>query len=309
MQAMFGVLPVNKPAGLTSRHVVSRIQRLLKPRKVRLGHTGTLDPMATGVLLVAVGRATRLVEISHEAMKGYEAVFELGCESDTLDSSGQITSLPDLPQPTHEQLLAACSAWTGTVEQVPPKFSAIHIDGQRAYDLARKGKEFSVPSRKVVIESLELTAFAPPHFELRVTCGTGTYIRTLGNDIAADCGSAAIMTQLNRTAVGSVNVEMCVELDALENAQDVERALLPARTMIDHVPTLELGPLELQRITNGMPITLDTPHERLAGLDADGELVTVLRRSGLQFRSLSVFRSVNDTPQPSSTSTPHKAES
>ncbi len=179
---MFGVLAVDKPTGMTSRTVVNRIEKLVRP--LRVGHTGTLDPLASGALLLAVGSATRLVEFSHLQSKSYLVDFLLGHCSPSLDAEQTLVSLPHAPRLTREQFERASRDFVGEIMQVPPKFSAVHVNGQRAYDLARQGKEFDVPPRRVSVHGLDIVAFDYPQVSLNVDCGTGTYIRTLGSDIA-----------------------------------------------------------------------------------------------------------------------------
>ena len=197
---LFGVLPINKRAGISSRVVVNRIQRLVHFERV--GHTGTLDPMATGVLLMAIGNATKLVEFSHELPKAYAATFEFGKTSDTLDVTGQITELPVECIPTREQIETELCKWQGRVQQVPPNFSALFIDGKRAYKLARKGVDFDLAPRDVEINKLELLEYDFPKLKLNIECGSGTYVRAIGRDIAAGLGTQAIMTELTRTKIG-----------------------------------------------------------------------------------------------------------
>lgn len=315
---MFGVLPVNKPAGFTSRDVVNKVQRLVKPDKC--GHTGTLDPMATGVLLVAVGSATRLVDFSHQLDKSYAAKFHLGRSSDTLDSEGVVTEQVNAPEVTRAQLEATLKQFTGVIEQVPPKYSAVHVDGKRAYQLARDGKEFELQSRQVSIHELELTDFDYPFFELNIACGTGTYVRTLGADIAICLGSNAVMTELVRTSIGRVHLEQCVSLDQMTSSSEVERALLPPHRLVDALPMVRLNAEQSAQIRNGIPICLSedaVPSQKntesengpLAAIDTDESLVAVIQRERSTFRSLRVFQKTIVTSQPSKISTPHSPES
>lgn len=306
---LFGVLAINKPTGPTSRLVVNRVLRALGTRKIKVGHTGTLDPMASGVLLVAVGRATRLVDESHQCTKSYAGTFELGKRSDTLDAEGEIEILEGCPVPTREEILQATTEFRGNVEQVPPKFSAIRVDGRRAYDLARRGDHFEIPKRSVTISRNEMTGYEYPNFSLDVECSTGTYIRTLGDDIARKCGSEAIMTALVRKRVGSISLDDCCSLDELVDADTVRKRLLDPMRLIPHLPVLTASDEQTLKLMNGAELTLECPQPRAAVVDTRGKLVAVIGHQDGRLRSLNVFRSTNDTAQPNTISTPHSAES
>ncbi len=308
---MFGVFAIDKPAGLTSRWAVNRVERLVKPERV--GHTGTLDPLATGVLLMAIGSATRLVEFSHLQTKSYEAEFMLGFSSDTLDVEGVVAPVPQAAVVTLEQLSAELPNWLGEIEQTPPKFSAVHVGGKRAYELARKGAEFEVAPRTVHIHSLELLSLTDDRFKLRIDCGTGTYIRSLGSDIAQRLGSDAVMTRLVRTRVGEILLEQCTSLEQLQQLADracLASALLPPNCLVASLPRVELDRERAIKIRHGIPIPLERDLAGpIAAVDSHGELVAVLElREGI-YRSLRVFQKMNDTPQPKSSNKPHRPES
>ncbi|MCA9131597.1 MAG: tRNA pseudouridine(55) synthase TruB [Planctomycetales bacterium] len=316
---MFGVLAIDKPAGLTSRDVVNRIERLVRPYKV--GHTGTLDPLATGVLLLAVGRATRLVEFSHGHDKAYEAEFLLGRRSDTLDTEGQVELLPDAPLPSRADLQQATRQWLGEVQQVPPKFSALNVNGRRAHDLARQGVSFELPARTVHIHRLEIVAYAPPDLTIRVECGSGTYIRSLGSDLARCLGSDAVMSRLRRTRIGPFELDHCQQLQDLTSSARIAAQLQPAQWLLANMPHIELTSEEAEHIRNGRPLQFPTNHPpRLAALDAAQQLVAVLQQTPSTsdsndttphaiYRSLRVFHHTSETDQPSSSSMQHKPES
>ncbi|MCA9127071.1 MAG: tRNA pseudouridine(55) synthase TruB [Planctomycetales bacterium] len=305
---MFGVLAVNKPCGLTSRDVVNRIQRLIRP--VKVGHTGTLDPSATGVLLLAIGQATRLVEFSHGQPKEYCAEFQLDAESDTLDADSEVRLIPSPTMPSREELEAEMLNWIGAINQTPPKYSAVHVDGKRAYQLARQGETFEIQSRVVNIHSIDLIDYRYPRLELRIRCGSGTYIRSLGNDIAMGVRSAAVMTHLERTAIGPFTVKQCHDLEELSNQVDIAAALQPAAELVSHLPRVTLGSEQAQRIRNGIPLKFtDSEFERAAGVAAGrepivamglgSELVAIvqLKEQGT-YRSLRVFQMASETNQP-----------
>ena len=304
---MFGVLAVDKPAGWTSRDVVNKVTGLVRPAKA--GHTGTLDPMATGVLLVAIGSATRLTEFSHFQDKAYRGTFRLGCRSDTLDIEGRVEELPTAKQPSLDDLQRCAATWVGQVEQTPPKYSAIHIDGKRAHELARKGRDFEVPSRSVNIASVEVSDYDYPNFTLSIVCGTGTYVRSLGSDIARAFESDAIMTSLVRTRVGEVGLAQCATLTDLRSGDCVRERLMRPNLLVASLPSVVLSREECERIRNGIPLTLDRNESLLAATDQAGDLVAVLEPNGQVYRSRRVFHKTPATAQPSSISTPQSPES
>ena len=239
-----GVFCIAKPAGITSRAVVDELSRLARSGKV--GHAGTLDPMATGVLLVCLGWATRLVPLAQSLRKSYRARFELGKTSDTDDATGEVTTVTTGPLPDRTQLEALLPRYTGVISQVPPQFSAIKLGGKRAYDLARQGQTAPLEARPVEVHSLVLTAFEAPFFELEIKCGSGTYVRSIGRDLGSDLGCGAVMTALDRTAIGPFSLDRAVALDTLDR-QSWRDALLPPLEIVSHLPrhTCTEGDLEL----------------------------------------------------------------
>jgi tRNA pseudouridine55 synthase len=211
-----GFVVIDKPAGITSHDVVSRVRRILGTRKV--GHTGTLDPFATGVLPVAVNDGTKAIPFLDEGIKCYEALMQLGVVTDTLDMTGKVLRESDYSSVSEQQLLDIFARFTGPIFQIPPMYSAIKQGGQPLYKLARMGQEVERAARQVEIHSIKLLAFAPPFVSIRVTCSRGTYVRTLADDIgaAADCGAA--LKELRRTASGPFEISAAHTLEALESA-------------------------------------------------------------------------------------------
>ena len=195
-----GVLNLDKPMGLTSRDVVNRVVRLVRPAKV--GHAGTLDPLATGVLVVCVGHATRLISLAQEGRKRYLARFVLGQSSDTDDITGQVTQGGDWTGVKLGDLEGLLPQFVGRIQQVPPQFSAIHVQGERAYDLARRGEVVELQPRPVDVFAIRIVSFQAPALELDIECGSGTYIRSLARDLGARLGCGALMTDLRRLGVG-----------------------------------------------------------------------------------------------------------
>jgi len=231
---MFGILNLRKPTGPTSRDCVNAIQRWLRPEKV--GHAGTLDPLASGVLLVLVGQAVRLTDAVHTLPKQYLSTFQLGVTSESTDCETPLMPLDNAPILDRSAIEGQLPSFIGAIDQAPPKYSAVWIDGSRAHELVRAGKTFEMPFRKVWIESLEVTSFAYPYFELKMTCGTGTYVRSLGRDIARRLGSDAVMTNLVRTAIGPFDLETSCQPELLTSRESIEANLAPARAGVQHWP-------------------------------------------------------------------------
>jgi tRNA pseudouridine55 synthase len=276
---MFGLLNLDKPAGMTSRDVVNRVQRLIKPHKV--GHAGTLDPLATGVLVVAVGPATRLVEYVQRMEKMYCGTFLLGRTSDTEDVEGQVVELPNAPVPTKEQLHAALSQFIGTIQQRPPAFSALKVAGQRAYDLARRGDVVELAARPIEVHAIDILRYAYPELELRVRCGSGTYIRSLGRDLARAVGTDAVMSVLRREAIGPFRVADAMQPDNL-SAESILRGLLPATWAVNGMPRLEASAADVARLSKGQPIfnRHALAGSEIAAIDSTGNLAAILVPAG-----------------------------
>ena len=214
---MTGAVFLDKPAGMTSFTAANRVRRALGLKKA--GHTGTLDPMATGVLVVILGGATRFIEFIPSHDKAYEATFRLGITTDTLDSEGTVLTQTETAF-TKAQVEQAMSAFRGEIEQVPPMYSAIKKDGQKLYELARKGVEVERESRRVTIHELTLTGAEEENqtFSFAVSCSAGTYVRSLIADIGSALGCGAVMTALRRTAAHGVTIDRCVTLDEVNEA-------------------------------------------------------------------------------------------
>lgn len=231
-----GVLNIDKPLGLTSHDVVARVRRLAGTRRV--GHAGTLDPLATGVLVVCVGRATRLVEYVVGQEKGYTAVVRLGVATNTYDAEGEVTAEAPLPEGLDVAMLEThLAVFRGEIEQVPPLYSAIKKNGQPLYKLARRGETVALAARPVSVYALELVAWEPPLLRLAVRCGAGTYIRSLAHDLGVSLGCGGHLAGLRRTAVGRFALDGAVELDRLtvENVGEHAQAMDAA---VAHLPCL-----------------------------------------------------------------------
>ena len=224
-----GVLNIDKPAGMTSRAVVDEVLNRVRPAKV--GHAGTLDPLATGVLVVCVGHATRLISLIQDGRKGYDGQFRLGVRSNTDDITGIVTPGEDYSHVTRGDVLERLADLTGRIEQVPPAFSAVHVEGQRAYKLARKGQVVELKPKPVEVYSAELTQFVPPELRLTIECGSGTYLRSIGRDLGEMLGCGALMTDLRRTSVGSFHVDTAVTVEMLKS-KSIEEFLQPALSAV-----------------------------------------------------------------------------
>jgi tRNA pseudouridine55 synthase len=220
-----GLLVIDKPGGITSRDVVNRAQRWF-PRGTRIGHTGTLDPLASGVLVLCVGAATRLTEYVQAMPKVYRAGVILGATSATDDADGTVTPTLDALIPTRTQVEQALDGFVGVIAQVPPAFSAAKVTGRRAYDLARKGKDVDLQPRQVKVESIDIESFAYPHLEIVVRCGKGTYIRALARDLGRQLGCGGYIASLRRLAIGSFTEADALPIDS--EAATARARLLPA---------------------------------------------------------------------------------
>ncbi|MBR1875345.1 tRNA pseudouridine(55) synthase TruB [Candidatus Saccharibacteria bacterium] len=214
------VILIDKPDGITSFGVVARVRRVLKERvgsKVKVGHTGTLDPFATGLLILLAGKATKRSNEFLKKDKEYEAEIFLGSTSTTGDPEGEISQVSD-KVPSLEEIESVCSEFVGEISQKVPAFSAVKINGQRAYQLARSGKEVDTPTRKVTIYSIEILSYNYPVLKIKTFVSSGTYIRTLGEDIGAELKTGAYLTALRRTKIGDYSVSDAVKLDDFMNS-------------------------------------------------------------------------------------------
>jgi tRNA pseudouridine55 synthase len=248
---MNGLLVIDKPGGMTSRDVVNRAQKWF-PRGTKLGHTGTLDPSATGVLVLCVGAATRLAEFVQAMGKGYATRVLLGSRSDTDDADGVVTPVPGVVRPTPEQVRAAVSRFVGTIEQLPPAYSALKVDGQRAHELARKGAEVKLEPRPVRVYGIEVTGYAWPHLDLTVECGKGTYIRSLARDIGEVLGCGGLVHTLRRTHVGPFTAAAGLSLEA--DPAEVRTKLRSMGEAISELPRVEVDDITAGRFRQGQAV-------------------------------------------------------
>jgi tRNA pseudouridine55 synthase len=287
---MNGFLNINKPTGLTSHDVVARVRRLAG-KGVKVGHAGTLDPAADGVLPLALGSATRLIEYLTDARKGYRGVVQLGVQTDSDDSEGAVIAERPVPPLDAATVEAAVAPLRGTISQIPPAYSAIHVGGKRAYDLARSGEHVELAPRTVTIERLDVVATTATTLTIEVECSKGTYIRALARDIGAHLGCGAHLAALTRTFVGAFTLDNATALVDLQAHPELLAArLLPPETAIADWPAITLDAAAAQRVRNGLPLNLpDQPGERLRAHTAEGLLVAILTLEGDQWRPVKVL--------------------
>lgn len=288
---MNGVLPVDKPAGPTSHDVVAAARRALRLR--RIGHTGTLDPFATGLLLLCLGPATRLAEYLTGLDKTYEAVARLGVETDTLDATGEVVGEDEgWRELAPEAIRSAFRSESGTRLQQPPAYSAKKIGGRRAYDLAREGQPALPDPVEVTIHALDVLALEGDTVRFRVTCSSGTYIRAIGRDVGVRLGVGAHLAELRRTAIGGFRVEDAVPFDALEDPAAVAAALILPVDAMAHLPAARIDGAEVRRIRNGQPVRVpdaEAGDGKLVAVSSGGELVAIAERDGDLLRPRKVF--------------------
>jgi tRNA pseudouridine55 synthase len=219
-----GVLIIDKPLGLSSMQVCAIVRGKLKaggaPKRVKVGHGGTLDPLASGVLVVLVGKATKRCDQVMVGVKQYETTIDLARLSDTDDLEGEMRDVRVEREPTMDEVRDACVKWTGDVMQTPPAYSAIKVGGQRAYAMARRGEAVELAARPIRIDEIEVVSYEWPTLVIRVTCGKGTYIRSLGRDIGSEMGVGGVLTALRRTRVGRFSIEDSLTLEALPDPMD-----------------------------------------------------------------------------------------
>jgi tRNA pseudouridine55 synthase len=285
---LFGLLNLHKPSGCTSRDVVNRVQKLVRPQKV--GHAGTLDPLASGVLIVAIGGATRLIEYVQQQPKSYRATFLLGRHSDTEDVEGNVVELDGSPTPSQSEVDEVLPGFLGDIQQMPPAYSALKVGGQRAYALARCGQEVKLEARPVTIHALRLVAYDYPSLQLEIACSSGTYVRSLGRDLARALGTEAVMSALVRTAIGPFQLADAVAADDL-TVESLAKRLLPASAAVQQLPRLELTHGEVTELLFGRPLRrAGVPSaSEFAAFDQAGELVAILQSQGDKLAPSRVF--------------------
>jgi tRNA pseudouridine55 synthase len=290
---MFGLLNLNKPAWKTSRDCVSLVERIVRPCKV--GHAGTLDPLATGVLVLGLGAATRLVEYVQRMDKAYRGTFLLGRTSDTEDASGEVTLLSAPPVPTREGLEALTGQFLGTIWQRPPDYSAVKVQGKRAYALARQGERVEIAPRPIEVYELRIERYEYPELVLSIRCGSGTYVRTLARDLAKAAGTDCVMTALCRERIGPFRLAAALDSEYLVSEKldrhAIESRLLSSRLAVSDLHPVEISTDDALRLTRGQPIARrpDESAVEAVALNPAGEPYAILSAAGDAWRGTKVF--------------------
>ena len=284
---MNGIVIVDKPSGWTSQDVTARLRRVFDTR--RIGHGGTLDPMATGVLPVFVGRATRGVEFFEHAEKTYETLLLPGLTTDTEDITGTVLRKQEISL-TEDQVEAVLHKFRGEIMQVPPMYSALKVGGQKLCDLARKGQEIARKPRPVTIFELEFLGFQEGMVRLRVRCSKGTYIRTLCKDIGEALGCGGCMAALRRTAAGSYGIDDAIPLQTLLDTQEPEKYLRTVDTMFAQYEAVTLSPNQETRCRNGNAFSVKKPDGTYRAYSRSGEFLMLAKvESGVMSTIKSFF--------------------
>jgi tRNA pseudouridine55 synthase len=285
------VLPVDKPAGPTSHDVVARARRALGTR--RIGHTGTLDPFASGLLLLCVGNATRIAEYLTDLPKRYRARARLDGRTMTDDNTSEIIEPTSAwRELTERQIRAALQAQVGAIEQMPPQFSAKKIAGERAYDIARRGDVATLTPVQVTIYNIEVYNVQLPEVAFDVECSSGTYIRAIARDLGETLGTGGYLTELRRTSVGRHDIAHAVPLDALDDAERVQRAALTPLQALAHMETVTITADESRAIRFGQRIPRAGQPAEIVQLIHDGHLVAIARAEGDRWKPHKVFADV-----------------
>jgi len=286
-----GVLVVDKPVGLTSHDVVQIIRRGTGIR--RAGHTGTLDPRASGVLVVLIGPAVRLSEFVSAEDKRYQATIHLGSSTDTYDAEG-VTSQPELPvDVSREAFTELLQQFIGEIEQIPPPYSAVKVQGEHAYNMARRGEQVDLAPRIIHVHSLDLLEWAPPEVVIDVHCSSGTYVRSLAHDIGEQLGIGAHLVGLRRTRSGRFTLRDAVSLRRLREAFEQgtwAQHLIPAAEALADWPAVELDQAGLEKVRNGNPIPAEEGAKGMArAVSEQGDLVAIIELIGNEWKPRKVF--------------------
>ena len=297
-----GWLNIDKPIGMTSTQVIGRVRRITNAQK--LGHAGTLDPLATGILPIALGEATKTIQFAQDHDKIYRFTITWGESRNTDDSEGEIISSSD-KRPTEQEILDLIPSFIGDVQQTPPKFSAIKINGERAYNLSRAGKDVEMKPRTVSIYDLTLISSTTDTAIMEMECGKGTYVRSIARDMGEILGCFGYISELRRTEVGVFSENNAISLDELEKimlSSDPDLYVLPVETVLDDIPALALTDDEIERIRHGQNIRLlsrqDVDRLDVAGIDEMTDLIlaignnkpiALLKKDGIELHPMRLF--------------------
>jgi tRNA pseudouridine55 synthase len=281
-----GLLVVDKPSGITSRDAVDVAARWFS-RKTKIGHAGTLDPLATGVLVLAIGQATRLIEYVQAMPKVYRTKITLGGRSDTDDADGTVTPTQDAARSDESAIRSALTRFVGEIDQIPPSFSAAHVSGRRAYSLARRGEEVSLSPRPVRIDRIDVLAYAWPELELEIHCGKGTYVRSIARDTGNVLGVGGYVKELRRLRIGPFSVGYAISLE--DSAKLVHAGLLPLIEAVKGLPAIHVTEEETRMLRTGKRIAREGNGE-VALVNAAGALIAVGRITDGTLQPEKVFR-------------------
>lgn len=273
-----GFLNIDKPVGITSHDVVARCRKILGTKKI--GHAGTLDPQASGVLILCVGSATRLSEYVMASAKRYHTTIHLGCETTTYDTEGETVFEKSVDHIRSAEIETALQAFVGEIQQLPPAYSAIKQDGHKLYELARAGKPIELTPRSVVIYDLHIVDWQPPFLTLNITCGAGTYIRSIAHDLGAVLGVGGSLRDLRRTSSGAFQVEYAITLEALQAIENPVSFIIPPAVALSEWNQQRLNDFEIIALRQGKTIPRTSPEgvdELALGVDAQGETIAVLQ--------------------------------
>lgn len=293
---MNGILLIDKPEGITSHDVVGKLRRILKIK--RIGHTGTLDPFATGLMVMLIGKAIRLAQFLDKDVKEYSAIIQFGAETDTGDRTGTVTKNADISNTELSKKLLETdwqnliSQFTGNILQIPPMYSAKKIGGKKLYEIARSGQEIERKPLPVTIYSLEISAIDAEQLTMQITvkCSAGTFIRTLAEDIGKAAGCPAHLQQLRRKAAGKFKIENSLTLERSEDLQDLNDNLLSMSSAVDHLPELELSNERAAKTLNGMST-------RISGREfTDGDIIR-MNSTGVLL-AIGVFNAAENSVRP-----------
>jgi tRNA pseudouridine55 synthase len=297
-----GWLNLDKPLGMTSTQAIGKVRRILSAQKV--GHAGTLDPLATGILPIAFGEATKTIPFAQDADKVYRFTIKWGTATTTDDAEGEAIQTSD-KRPAEADITALLPRFTGDIEQIPPQFSAIKVDGERAYDLAREGQKLDLQARAVTVYSFHAVNINKDEAVFELNCSKGTYVRSIARDMGQILGCFGHVTELRRLAVGNFTEETAISLDALEKlvqSAPPDQVLLPVETVLDDIPALAMTAEEVSRIRQGQTIRFlsrqDIDRFAVAGIDEMTDLVlaiglnkpvALLEKQGIELHPVKVF--------------------
>lgn len=291
---MNGIILIDKPQDWTSHDVVAKLRGILHER--RIGHSGTLDPLATGLLVVFVGRATRAVEFAEADSKEYIAGLRLGLSTDTQDISGNVIAECSSDLPDEGAVRRAVNSFIGDIEQIPPMYSAIKIGGKKLYELARKGQSVERAPRKITVSSIEIIGREGGDYLLKIACSKGTYVRTLCNDIGASLGCGACMSSLRRISAGAFSVENAHSIDEVENAANEGQLvdiMLPVDTLFSALPELKVPESTANRLKTGNIIKISAADGDYRVYSDSGEFLLVGKVENGKLKTIKSFFEVN----------------